>query len=64
MNHMIKVWPDGRGHWYQITDTRTGKVVRQTWGRGSAVAAMREAEQVVEGLEFIEAMASSQRGAA
>ena len=64
MNHKIRIWRDGPGYWAEITDTRTGAIVKTTWGSGTAQEAKRDARQVVAGLEFIESMASSMRGAA
>lgn len=48
--YTIRVWPDGRGHWFQILD-RQCNVVQTTWGVGSAAAAREDAKRIVENLE-------------
>jgi hypothetical protein len=53
MNHRITVWKDGPGFWFRITDTRTGIVVRETWGPGTARAARLHAVQVVGSIEWM-----------
>ncbi len=58
-NHIVRVWRDGRGHWLQITDTRTGEVVRESWAGGCAKAARLEARQIVDRIEWAERIASS-----
>jgi hypothetical protein len=60
VSHMISVWPDGSGFWTRIVDTRTGVVIRTTWGPGTERAAIRDARRYVESLEFVETMARTE----
>ncbi len=57
MNHSITITRDGDGHWLRITDLRTNRCVRSTWGKGTAAAAMREAKQIVQSMEWVEQQA-------